>query len=76
MKQSFTLPELVLVAASRGFAGIGVGLLIADRFKRDQRVAAGWALFIAGAIISIPVAVAMLRKPAGAEAGVPELVRA
>jgi hypothetical protein len=62
-ERGFTLPELGLITGARGIAGVGIGLLIADKFRRDQRVGAGWALLIAGTLISIPIAVVMLRKP-------------
>jgi hypothetical protein len=65
-ERSFTVPELGLIAAPRGITGVGLGLLLASKFGRDQRKAAGWALLIAGTLISIPIAVVMLRKPATA----------
>jgi len=76
-ERTFTIPELGLIAAPRGITGVGLGLLLANKFGRDQRKAAGWALLIAGSLISIPIAVVMLRKPAVAtEAEKPRLVPA
>ncbi len=63
-ERSFTIPELGLIAAPRGITGVGLGLLLANKFGRDQRKAAGWALVIAGTLISLPIAAVMLRKPA------------
>lgn len=53
---TISLPELALIAGTRGILGVGIGLLTADRFTRDQRKAVGWALFTVGAITSIPLA--------------------
>jgi len=76
-ERSFTIPELGLIAAPRGITGVGLGLLIANKFRHDQRKAAGWALLIAGSLISIPIAVVMLRKPAvNQESEKPRLVPA
>jgi hypothetical protein len=66
-ERGFTLPEIGLIAGVRGLTGVGMGLLIADKFRRDQRVGAGWALLLAGTVMSIPIAVMMLRKPAVTE---------
>jgi hypothetical protein len=51
-----TLPELVLVAGTRGALGAGLGLLLADRLTEDQRRAVGWTLFLVGALSTIPLA--------------------
>ena len=49
-------PELALVAGTRAILGIGVGLLVSDRLSRNQRKAAGWAMFLVGALTTIPLA--------------------
>jgi len=54
-----TLPEIALFGGTRLALGIGVGLLIAGKFSRDQRKGAGWALLTAGALTTIPFAVAV-----------------
>ncbi|MCC7086755.1 MAG: hypothetical protein IT427_17275 [Pirellulales bacterium] len=51
-----TIPELGLIAGTRGILGAGVGLLLADRLSKDQRKATGWALLLVGAISTIPLA--------------------
>jgi hypothetical protein len=33
----FTVPELVLIAGTRAAPSAGLGLLLADRFAKDQR---------------------------------------
>jgi hypothetical protein len=65
-----TLPELALVAGTRGAIGAGLGLLLADRLTGDQRKAVGWTLFLIGALSTIPLAIEVLgghRLSAGAE---------
>lgn len=57
-----TLPELGLLAGTRALLGAGVGLLLADRLNDDQRKAAGWVLFVVGALSTIPLAIEVLGK--------------
>ena len=54
---SVTLPQIALIAATRGAIGFGAGLLLADKLKTKQRKALGWPLFIAGILSTIPIAV-------------------
>ena len=57
MKRSdLTLPEIGLIAGTRGMLGAGVALLLADRLSEDQRKAVGWTLFLVGAISTVPLA--------------------
>jgi uncharacterized membrane protein YfcA len=51
-----TLPELALIAGTRGMLGAGVGLLLADRLPESQRKAVGWTLLAVGALTTIPIA--------------------
>jgi hypothetical protein len=57
-----SLPELGLIAMTRGAAGVGIGLLVADRMTADQRKALGWGLFLLGALSTIPLAADVLGK--------------
>jgi hypothetical protein len=50
------LPELILVGGTRAALGAGLGLLLANRLSPDQRRAAGWSLFLIGALTTIPLA--------------------
>jgi uncharacterized membrane protein YfcA len=61
-KVKLTLPEIALIAGTRGMIGAGAGLLLADRFKDDQRKAIGWTLLLIGAISTIPLAIEVLSK--------------
>jgi hypothetical protein len=56
-EQRVTLPELALVAGTRAMLGAGLGLLLAGRLNDDQRRAAGWTLFVVGALTTIPLAI-------------------
>lgn len=51
-----SLPELALIAGTRGLLGAGIGMLIAGRLGRERRIAAGTALVVVGALTSIPLA--------------------
>jgi hypothetical protein len=57
-----TLPEMALIAGTRGMLGAGVGLLVADKINDDKRKAIGWTLFLIGAISTIPLAIEVLGK--------------
>lgn len=54
-KAELTLPQLALLAGTRGIAGAGIALLVADKLTREQRKAIGWTLFLIGAISTIPL---------------------
>jgi hypothetical protein len=54
-KKEMTLPELALIAATRGMLGAGIGLLLSGKLNADKRRAAGWTLVAVGAITTIPL---------------------
>jgi len=58
--QKVTLPELALIAGTRGMLGAGIGLLVSGKLNTDQRKAAGWALVAVGAITTIPLMMNLL----------------
>ncbi len=51
-----SLPELAFVAATRGMAGAGIGLLVGDLLRTDKRKAVGWTLLAIGALTTVPIA--------------------
>ena len=61
-KSELTLPEIALIAGTRGMLKAGAGLLLADRLNNNQRKAIGWTLFIVGAISTIPLVIEVLSK--------------
>ena len=50
------LPELGLIAATRGMLGAGIGLLLARKLSDDRRKGVGWTLVAIGALTTIPLA--------------------
>jgi len=61
-KTKLTLPELALIAGTRAALGGGVALLFGDRLDKKQRKAVGWALFLIGAVTTIPLGIFVLGK--------------
>lgn len=57
-----TLPELALVAATRGMAGAGAGLLLSERIGAEKRRTLGWTLFLIGVLSTIPLALQVFGK--------------
>jgi hypothetical protein len=57
-----TLPELALVAPTRGMAGAGAGLLVAERIGAEKRKTLGWTLFLIGVLSTIPLALQVFGK--------------
>jgi hypothetical protein len=54
--------DLALVAATRGMIGFGAGLLLANKFGRDNRKKVGWALLISGLASTVPIAMHLFHK--------------
>jgi fructose-specific phosphotransferase system IIC component len=61
-ERTVSTPDLIMIAGTRVALGLGLGLLLAGRLNRDQRKAAGWALFAAGVLTSVPIALGMAGK--------------
>jgi len=67
-----SVPELGFVAATRGIAGAGIGLLLADCFEDVYtRRAIGWALLGIGALTTIPIALTVINRRADQRANGP-----
>jgi hypothetical protein len=60
--KSVTLPELALIAATRGAIGFGAGLLLADKFEGERRKVLGWSLFLSGLASTVPIAMHIFGK--------------
>ena len=60
--KSVTVPELALLAATRGAIGFGAGLLLADKFKGERRKLLGWSLFLSGLASTVPIAMRVFGK--------------
>ena len=50
------LPELALVAGTRGLLGAGIGLLLAARLSDARRRDIGWTLVAVGILTTLPLA--------------------
>jgi hypothetical protein len=57
-----TVPEIAIVATTRGVAGAGIGLLVAGFLRPDTRRTLGWTLLTIGALSTIPIAMALFGK--------------
>lgn len=62
--KTLTVPEIAVLAATRGAIGFGAGLLLADKFNRERRKSLGWTLFVSGLVSTIPIALRVFRKKA------------
>jgi hypothetical protein len=60
--KTLTVPEIAIIAATRGAIGFGAGLLLADKFRGAKRKALGWSLFLSGLASTIPIAMHVFRK--------------
>jgi len=59
-RTELTIPELALLAGTRGMLGAGIGLLLSGKLGSEQRRAAGWALVAVGALTTIPLVMTVL----------------
>ena len=55
MRVDLPLHELAFVAATRGMAGAGIGLLLADFIEPETRRNVGWTLLAIGALTTVPI---------------------
>ena len=62
IKAELTLPEIGLIAVTRGLLGAGIALLLADKLSAEQRKAIGWTLVGVGALTTIPLAIEVFSK--------------
>jgi hypothetical protein len=57
-----TVPEVALVALTRGMGGIGIGLLAAGTMRARTRRIAGMALLAVGVLSTIPLVLQIFAK--------------
>jgi len=57
-----SIPDIALIGGTRAALGAGIGLLVSGRLNKDQRKAAGWALFTIGALSTIPIVLGIIGK--------------
>jgi hypothetical protein len=68
-EEVLTIPEIILIAGTRVALGVGIGLLLADKFTDHARKGAGWALVAVGALSTVPIAMNVLGKSESVERG-------
>jgi hypothetical protein len=61
LTRTVTIPELAMVAATRGMLGAGIGLLAAPKLNDRERRAVGLTLLLVGIVTTIPLALEVLR---------------
>jgi hypothetical protein len=60
--KTLTVPQIALIAVTRGAIGFGAGLLLANKFNQSKRNTLGWSLFLSGLASTIPIAMHLFRK--------------
>ena len=60
LTRTVSVPELAFIAGTRMALGAGIGLLLADHVKPEQRRAVGWTLLAVGLLTTIPLAADVL----------------
>ena len=61
-KSILTVPEIGLIGITRVALGAGLALLLGEKLNRDERRAAGWSLFLVGALTTVPLVLSVLEK--------------
>jgi hypothetical protein len=51
-----TLPEIALIAGTRGMLVAGIALLLGERIEGKRRRVVGWTLLAVGVVTTIPAA--------------------
>jgi hypothetical protein len=62
VRRAMSVPELMVIAATRAMLGFGLGLLLADRFSARQRRRLALPLVVIGALSTVPILRHLLRK--------------
>ena len=52
---TLTLPEIGLIAMTRGALGVGIGLLLSNALEKDERRSTGLALVAVGVLTTVPI---------------------
>jgi hypothetical protein len=64
-ERTLTIAEIILIAGTRVALGAGIGLLLSNKFNKDQRNAAGLALTVIGGLTTIPLALSVISGKTG-----------
>ena len=57
-----TVPKRVVGVHTRGMAGAGIGLLVAEYVEPVARTPIGWTLFAIGALTTLPIAATLIGR--------------
>jgi sorbitol-specific phosphotransferase system component IIBC len=57
-----SIPELAFIAATRGMAGVGIGLLLADHVRPEARKPMALMLLAIGALTTLPIAATVVGR--------------
>jgi hypothetical protein len=60
-ERTLTLPDIALIAGTRGMLGAGIGLLVAGKLTDGQRRAVGRTLVLVGVLTTIPLAMRVFK---------------
>jgi hypothetical protein len=60
--KSVSVPEIAVIAVTRGAIGFGAGLLLSNKFNRQRRKTLGWTLLLSGVASTIPIALNLFSK--------------
>jgi hypothetical protein len=61
-ERRLNLSDIMMIAATRGMMGAGIGLLVAGKLTDEQRRAVGRTLLLVGAVTTIPLAMRVFRQ--------------
>jgi hypothetical protein len=56
------MPEIGLIAATRGMLGAGAALLLAEKLPKEKKKIVGWTLFLIGVVSTVPLVIDVLSK--------------
>jgi len=57
-----TIPEVAMIAGTRAILGAGIGLLVANHLRPENRRTAGWTLIAVGVLTTFPLVADVLLK--------------
>ncbi len=60
-KIKLSLPEIGILAGTRGMLGAGAGLLLAERIRKHRK-GVGWTLLSIGVLTTIPFVMKAIKK--------------
>ena len=63
IERRLNLSDIILIGATRGMLGVGIGLLIASKMTDEQRLAVGRTLLMVGVVTTIPLAMRVFGQP-------------